>query len=345
MPSGKHRTKIVSGLHIVKKPLKLCTRYYVFAWRGGPCIHTQDDSYPVITQEILAKQQQVKAERYGESSDSLEQLIRDYKNSPEFKGLAERTQAEYTRLLGRISERFGSTPLMVFEARSMRFDIIEWKNQWASQPRTADSAAMMMNTLLGYGVQIGRLGVNIATNITTLHKVDRSDLIWEAEHWEAFKAAEPPDHLMEALELGSLTGFRLSDLVQVSWHHVGHKAIIFVTSKRKGRAVVPIIPSLRAWLDKTPPDQRVGTLLKNSRGDPWTSSGLGSVFQKAKPKGFDRTIHDLRGTFVTFLINQGLTDDQVAMVVGWTAKRISQVRARYVNEERIILNLAERLSA
>lgn len=236
-------------------------------------------------------------------------------------------------------------PLYVFEARSMRFDIIEWKNQWADQPRTADSAAGMMSTLLAYGMDIGRLGVNIATNITTLHKVNRSDLIWEAQHWEAFKANDPPAHLMEALELGSLTGFRLGDIVNLNWDHVGPNAIIYITSKRKGRAVVPIISPLRARLNKTPPDQRNGTLLKNSRGERWTSSRLGSVMQKNKPEGFDRTFHDLRGTYVTFLINQGLTDDQCAMIVGWTAKRVSQVRSRYVNEERIILSLAEKLSA
>ena len=83
----------------------------------------------------------------------------------------------------------------------------------------------MMSTLLAYGMDIGRLGVNIATNITTLHKVNRSDLIWEAQHWEAFKANDPPAHLMEALELGSLTGFRLGDIVNLNWDHVGPNAI------------------------------------------------------------------------------------------------------------------------
>lgn len=44
---------------------------------------------------------------------------------------------------------------------------------------------------------------------------------------------------------------------------------------------------------------RTGTILRNSRGEPRTESGLGSVFQKTKPEGFDRTIHDPRWSFAT----------------------------------------------
>lgn len=36
--TGRQRTRIVSGLHIVPKPRKSGTRYYVYAWRGGPQI-------------------------------------------------------------------------------------------------------------------------------------------------------------------------------------------------------------------------------------------------------------------------------------------------------------------
>jgi integrase len=86
-------------------------------------------------------------------------------------------------------------------------------------------------------------------------------------------------------------------------------------------------------------------VLRNSRDKAWTESGLGSVFQKSKPKGFDRTIHDLRGTFVTWLAMKGLTDEQIARIVGWTAKRVGEVRARYVDEARVIVSLVDRLSA
>lgn len=348
MPGGRRKTKIMAGLHIVKKELKLLDRYYVYAWRGGPCIHSQDDRYPVITREILDKQALEKNLRYGKSRYGFEHtIVEGYRSSPDFQRLGDGTKAEYERWLGRIVERFGNASVRVFEDRQIRADIIEWKNQWASQPRSADMAAMMMNILLGWGLENGHLSINVASGIRTMHSADRADMIWEDHHWLAMEQAGAPDHLITALRLASWIGLRLGDLVRVDWSQVGSTAIIVpATRKRKVRAVIPIIPALRSWINSIPSDQQTGTLLKNSRGYPWTESGLGSVFQKSKPVGFDRRIHDLRGTFCTYLVSMGLTDDQAAMVMGWKkSSRVAELRARYVDESRVILDLAAKLSA
>lgn len=65
---------------------------------------------------------------------------------------------------------------------------------------------------------------------------------------------------------------------------------------------------------------------------------------RQKPDSFDRTMHDIRGTFVTWLAKKGLTDEEISRIVGWTAKRVSDVRARYVDEARVIVSLVDRLS-
>lgn len=336
----------MAGLHVVRKQLKLHDRYYVYAWRGGPCIHSQDDRPPIITHQILAKQQAAKAEQFGRSKEGFEAIIIDgYRSSPEFTQLEASSQRDYKLWLTRIAERFGNTPIRAFEDRRMRGDIIEWRDTWQDQPRSADKASVMMSTLLGWAVERGILRVNVASRIKQLHKADRSDLIWEAEHWEAIYQAKVPEHLLDALKVGSWTGLRLSDLVRLDWGHVGQKAVIMGTKKRKGRAVIPILPEFRAWLDAVHEDKRFGPVLKNSRGKAWTESGLGSVFQKNKPESFDRRIHDLRGSFCTMLIMKGLTDQEAALIMGWTSQRVANVRARYVNEERVIVNLLDRLTA
>ncbi|WP_255504600.1 hypothetical protein [Novosphingobium sp. EMRT-2] len=56
-------------------------------------------------------------------------------------------------------------------------------------------------------------------------------------------------------------------------------------------------------------------------------------------------LHDLRGTYVTFLASKRLTDDEISRIIGWTAKRVSEIRARYVDEARVVISLVERLSA
>lgn len=332
----------MTGLHVVSKSTKTGRTWYVYAWRGGPCIHKAEGARPVLDMALIAKANAAKHDRAGSHYDTLEEIITAYRASPEYEGLKASTKRDYRLWLDRISERWGTTPLEAFEDRRMRGDLITWRNEWASQPRTADKASVMLGTLLGYGMEMGLLSINVAAGIKHLHSVDKSDEIWERRHMRAF--ARAPKHLRNALILAGLTGLRLGDLVRLDWANVGPKAIIVdKTRKRGGRAVIPILAETRALFRRL--GERKGTVLKNSRGGSWTESGLGSVFQKAKPEGFERTIHDLRGTFATRLIMAGFTDEQAAMVMGWTAKRVAAIRARYVSEERVIISLVEKLSA
>lgn len=343
MTAGKRRTRIVTKLHIVSKPTRFGKTWYVYAWRGGPCIHKSDGARPVIDRELLDAQYQARQETRGAPADDIDSLIADYEASPHYPK-NKRTRSDYRRSLDRISARFGKTPLEAFEDRRIRGDVLLWRDQWADQPRTADKLTVMMGTLLGFGLDRGRLGINVAAGIKQLHSADKSDEIWEERHWQAVRALKDfPAHIMDALIFASLTGLRLGDLVRVEWGSVGEKAIIVQTRKRNGRAVIPITKELRAHLEGR--GHREGTILRNSRGKPWTESGLETVWQRRKPEGFDRVIHDLRGTYVTYLAVRGFTDEEVARVIGWTAKRVADVRARYVNEARVVIAMIDRLSA
>ncbi|KPP87582.1 tyrosine-type recombinase/integrase [Erythrobacter sp. HL-111] len=340
---GRRSNRILSGLHVVKKRLASgIIRWNVYAWRGGPCIHRQDGARPIITPDLFAQAIAAREEASGGApSDTFKAVIVAYRASPEFERLADSTQRDYNRILDRIDEQFGAAPIAAFEDRRMRRDIIEWRDLWRGQPRTADKAAVMMATVLGWAVENALLTINVAAGIPQLHSADKSDMIWEDRHWQAM--ADAPEQLMQALRLASMTGLRLGDLVRLDWSQVSDKAIILTTRKRKGRAVIPVIPELRSFLDTI--THRQGVVLRNSRGLPWTESGLGTVFQRSKPADFDRTMHDLRGTYVTWLAMKGLTDDEIARIVGWTSQRIAEVRARYVDEARVIVSLVDRLSA
>lgn len=335
----------MTQLHIVRKRLKSGSRWYVYAWRGGPQIHQCDGAPPVITQDIFNAQMRAKNEAGGRDTDDIDALIADYEASPEYTDRRKSTKKDYRLWLTRISERFGDTPLAAFEDRRIRGDIITWRNNWAGQPRTADKASVMMSTILNWAVENGRLSVNVAAKIKQLHHADKSQEIWEERHWKAVEAVKDfPAHVMRVLRLACLTGLRLGDLVHLDWSQVGPQTIIVEkTRKRGGRAIIPIVPELRALLDSIGGSE--GRVLLNSRGTGWTESGLETVWQRKKPKDFDRTIHDIRGTYVTFLAMKGLTDDEIARVIGWTAKKIGEIRARYVDEARVVVSMVERLSA
>lgn len=339
----------MTGLHVVSKKTRAGVKWYVYAFRGGPCVLTMVGAKPVIGPELLAKALAEREGRHGRHEGTLEKVISDYRASPEFERLGAKTKLDYRLWLDRISERFGDAYLGAFEDRRMRGVILQWRDTWAKQPRTADKASFMMGALLGWAVERGVLSINVASGIKKLHDVNKADQIWEEHHWKAMEAIDDdgkpicPAHIMDAIKLASLTGLRLGDLVELDWSHVGDQAIIFVTAKRKGRAVIPILPETRKHLEAR--EWRTGPVLRNLSSEAWTESGLGGSFRKHRPKGFGRTFHDLRGTYATFLAVKGLTDEQIARILGWTAKRVGEVRARYVDEARVIVSLVERLSA
>lgn len=340
MRAGRGRTRIVTKLHVIRKSLKTGPRFYVYAWRGGPQIHVQDGARPVITNDILDKAREARMQGNGDYAGSFEALIDEYLASPEFGRLAEVTKADYRRWLTRIAKRFGTAPLHIMADYRMKRDITAWRNKWADQPRAADRAVGTLSVVLGWAARQGMIATNIAADLGTLHRVDHSDEIWEDRHWQAVKNV--PAHIMRVLQLGRLTGLRQGDLLRLDWSHVGLNAIVVTTNKKKVRATIPIYNELRAFLDALP--HREGAILRNSRGTAWTESGFKSSWGNARPEGFDRRFHDLRGTCATWLAGLDFTDNQIAAVLGWKAGRVSEIRARYVNESRTVIALAERMN-
>lgn len=342
--TGRKRTRIVTHLHPVRKRLRHGSRWYIYAWRGGPQIAVQDGERPLITPDLIAKADSERAKLRGPSTGTMRWLIAEYRDSPQFQKHEKSTKRDYNHWLDKIEAEFGDEDIDLFQDARTRSAIDDWRNQWAHKPRTADKAVVMLSTLLNWARrERGLLAVNVAAEMSLLHTADKSDEVWEEAHARAM--VNCPPQLRNALKLAWMTGLRLGDLVTLPIEAVGAKAIVLTTRKRKGRAVIPILPALRHHLDRLIGDRETGTVLVNSRKMPWTESGLGTVFQRNKPKGFDRTIHDLRGTYVTWLAIKGLTDEEIARIVGWTAKRVSEIRARYVDEARVVVSLVERLSA
>lgn len=340
MNAGRERTRVVTKLHVVKKATKAGPRYYVYAWRGGPQIHTQEGTRPVITRDMLDKAFAARQTGSPDYDSSFEAAIDLYLASPEFDRLAKVTKDDYRRWLTRISIRFGDAPLAIMDDYRLRKDILAWRDKWAEQPRAADRAIGTLSTVLGWCARRGMLATNIALDIGTLHRVDHSDEIWEDRHWDA--VAGVPTHIMRALQLGKMTGLRMGDLLALDWSQVGPQAIIVRTSKRKVRAAIPMHRELKAFLDTLGNGE--GVILRNSKGQAWTTSGFKSSWSTAKPEGFDRRFHDLRGSCATWLAIKGLTDNEIASVLGWKPGRVSEIRARYVDQERTVISLAERLN-
>lgn len=311
-------------------------RWRIYAYRGGPCIHTQDGARPHITQGILDLAYAER--RHKGRPDSFDTIINAYSNSPDYLGLKPRTRADYRTWLDRISQKWGTAPIRAFNAPDAKPTLIKWRDSMAATPRAADRAIGTLATLLDWAQDRGLVAQNPARGIKHLHKVNRADLIWEDRHWKAVAKIAP--HIHRVLVLASLTGLRQGDLLALQAEQIGPDYIATTTAKTGGEAVIP----MHAELARALRGPFKGAVLRNSLAQPWTTSGFKSSWRKVKPKGFDRRFHDLRGTFVTRLCIAGFTDPEIADIIGWSVDRVAAIRLRYVDRARVARARAERLS-
>lgn len=353
---------MAAGPHIVtvRKPGKP-VRYYIYAWRGGPCVHRQEGgAKPKVSAHVDAIAT-ARAERGAvDSMDTVKGLIAGYRASPEWNKLAASTKPTWQMWLGRIEDKFGKARIGIFTDRRVRGDILAWRDKWASQPRSADMAIQVLSRLLSWAVDRGKLDKNFAAGIGQLYESDRSDIIWLDDHFAAFNAAASVE-VQEGIELAACTGLRRGDLVKVPWTAVGEHAIVWQTSKSRGRAriVIPLLPETRALLKRIKarheafmaqqrPNRRKplpDTILSNSYWRSWSAMGFGSRFNDAKRDSkIEVSLHDLRGTFATRCMIAGLTDQEIADILGWSTKQIADIRVKYVDQARVVVEIGKRIS-
>ncbi len=123
-----------------------------------------------------------------------------------------------------------------------------------------------------------------------------------------------------------------------------------VTNRKGGRAIkfpAMVTSSLRmalevykASLSFAPLGTR--TILTQPRaGTPWPDRQFSNKFSKAKSDAglTDLHFHDLRGTAVTVLAEEGCTDMQIAAITGHSLKQVNAILDKYLARTRA-LNVA-----
>lgn len=153
--------------------------------------------------------------------------------------------------------------------------------------------------------------------------------------------------VLTAARLAALTGLRQSDLLKLSWSHIGANAIELRTGKSRGRkaALVPMTNEIRQLLNAIP--RRSTVVLTNSKGKPWR--GFGSSWNDLmKESGLDKRglhFHDLRGTAATNFFRAGFTIREIAETLAWSEEKVERLIDRYVKRDEILRDRIRRLDA
>ena len=160
---------------------------YWYAWKGGPRLPGKPGD-----SEFIAAFNEAAAQRRAPSKATLAGLVARYKASPEFGRLTDSTKAEWGRWLDRISvdatdKDIGGLTFRALDDRRVRADLLEWRDQWADRPRSADYAIQVLSRVLAWGVDRGLLTINAIAGVAQLYRSDRADQIWTADEIERFR--------------------------------------------------------------------------------------------------------------------------------------------------------------
>ncbi len=308
-------------------------RRYNYAWRGGPRLYAE-----VGTDAFVDELRAAYYARKVVDQTKVVALVIAYRKSEEYTGLAAKTKTNWAPWLGRIQDHFGDTPLAAFDRPSARPTVKAWRDKYKTTPRAADVGMQVLSRVCSWGIENGRLATNPCSDIPRLYSNDRSDVIWTRDDL-ALLAEHAPPEIMWAARLGALTGMRQAMLLKLTWEEVHDLSIETEANKRRrGKkaktVVVPIYGELRTLLKEIP--RRAKTVLTTTRGNAW-GTGFGASWQAAISRAkIAKHFHDLRGTAATRFYIAGLTTREIAVILGWSDKRVEELIDRYVKKDELL---------
>lgn len=337
------------GAHRVVKRNGTGTHIYWFAWRGkgAPRIAKFDGASDAEALKAEARAVPTIAASWGHaayprpSPHKMAGLIVDYKRSPEFIGLSPATQKLWRPALDEIDKTFGRLSLSTVEAKGIRARFKDWHQSMAETPRKANTHLQVLIRLLQWAIDEERITRNAAWRIKHIDEGrGRAHIIWSPDTWGKISAAGPPA-LQRNMTILWESGLRREDFVSLDWSEVDLEAghLKRPTNKSSGRRIAypPITPAMAKALQACP--TREGPVIIGDKGAPYAN---GSAFYNTFKHVRDRakvgpcpTIHDVRGTYVTFAYADGARDEDMELRMGWAPGSGAKMREIYGSREQL----------
>lgn len=322
------------GVHIIETTNRAGFRVeYHYAWRGGPRLKSKPDSRAYIREyarHIATRPQESKA-------DTLGQIIDDWRETAAYAALKPKTRKDYERIVEVIRAEFQDLPRRAIEARGSRSLFIEWRDTMSATPRSADYHMAVLAGILSFAYDRGKILRNPLEQIRHLSKGSRADIIWrQADIATVLNHGRP--HLRAVFVMALTTLQRQADCLtmpKIAWD--GQQAWI---RQGKGGARVRITPAaiLRPILEAAA-EAGNATVLVNSRGERWTSTGFRASWRKEmkRLKITGVTFHDIRGTGISWLHRvAGLPIADIATISGHSPVEAEAIiRRHYLASEAV----------
>jgi integrase len=273
------------------------------------------------------------------TDNSFYELVRAYKNSPKFKGMAEATQDLWGRELD-----FACRPncLGAIALDQIRPALVQgYLDGWDDKPGKQAAALAAFKALEKWAIVRDLLSRSITIGVETGSPTG-GHTPWIDTHVALAEEKARPD-IARAIVLGANTGQRGSDLVRMGPTDIetfNGRDGIRIVQKKTGREVwVPILEPLRKVMELW--ERRPGPFLLTQWGEPWTRQQLTSAWTYERDHNVDLrplrdaglVLHGLRGHACVRLYRAGCTTRQVADMVGMSEPMVANYTRKSVQRE------------
>ncbi len=297
--------------------------------------------YHRITGERLPEEREERAARVLEinrtmkgtarkiTPGSLADVIAQYKQAPEFRGLRDRTRHEYAIYMDLLSKTWGPHPVTSIE----RKHIVALRNNYAETPAKANRLVTVLRIVLAYAIEMEYRRDNPAKEVNRL-AMGAGHASWPDEAIERFLETASPMMVL-ALKLGLYTGQREGDVLAMSWHDYDGERIQVVQSKTGTKLSIPVHAALRLALDG---QERVSPIILTTlTGRPFRGSNFRSNFGNARKAAglVGLTFHGLRYTAAAKLAEAGCSLKEIASITGHKSLAMIEKYTRDADQERL----------
>jgi len=202
-------------------------------------------------------------------------------------------------------------------------DYVLWRKEQGAAPNTINQELIMVRAALAYAVRLGRLESNPWERIEKLKVSDKSPRVFTREEIRAITDTMPT-WAADAVTLLTYTGMRVGELQHLTWRDVDlQRETITITSRavqtKTGHSwLVPLAgPALEILRRRSEARDRRACIIWTERG-PFHRNSLREMFQRRlRGLGLEHgTIHDLRHTFASWMIEAGASLDTVQAILG-----------------------------
>jgi hypothetical protein len=270
---------------------------------------------------------------------TLGRLITEYRSSPAFLDLADRTRSDYQRCLDYLPP-IADTALV----RHDRALVVRIRDKATARHgrRFGNYVKALLSIVFAWGAERGYVSSNPAEKVKNIRRqkdAPEANRPWADEEREAVLEAAP-SHMLPAIALMMFTGLGPKDALRLprSFYKAGEIA----TRRSKTREPVfwPVPSALRSILDSAPKHDAV-TLCANSNGRPWTDDGFRASWRKVRIGleqqgriGTSLTLYGLRHTVAVILREAGADERTIADALGQKTIEMARHYARGADLKR-----------